>query len=88
MSSNTCPEGSARIETEAACQTAASAMGLAYGSSSLGDRGYPKGCFVYNGDGKAYFNPHRDGGGDLQRRPLCVRSLSAPGAPASYGALF
>ena len=62
-------------------------MGLAYGSSSLGDRGYPKGCFVYTGDGKAYFNPHRDGGGDPQRRPLCVCSLNAPGAAASYGAL-
>jgi hypothetical protein len=62
-------------------------MGLAYGSRSLGDRGYPKGCYVYSGDGKAYFNPHSIGGVDPQRQPLCVRSLNAPGAAPSGGAL-
>ena len=53
----------------------------------LGDGGYPKGCYVYNGDGKAYFNPHRFGDVDPQRQPLCVRSLNAPGAAPSGGAL-
>ncbi len=76
-----------RIATEAACQAAASAMGLAYGSSCLGDRVSPSGCYVYSGDGKAYFNAHVIGGVDPQRRPLCVCSLNAAGAAPSGGAL-
>ncbi len=73
VNGNTCPAGAARIATEAACQTAASAMGLAYGSSRT-DSTYPKGCYRWSDDGAVYFNPHATGGADAQSQPLCCGS--------------
>ena len=44
--SNECPAGSVRIETEAACRTAAAAAGKRIDSSFVvTDSGYPRGCF-------------------------------------------
>ncbi len=43
--SNECPPGSVRIETEAACRTAAAAAGKAAGSPFVMTlSGYPRGC--------------------------------------------
>jgi hypothetical protein len=80
LNSNTCPAGSARIATEAACQTAASAMGLGYGSSGSYSN-YPKGCYQWS-DGAVYFNQHATGGADAQSQLLCSGSPVAGTLPA------
>ena len=91
LNGNTCPAGAARIATEAACQTAASAMGLAYGSSST-DSTYPKGCYRWSDDGAVYFNPHATGGANAQSQPLCsgssVAGTLSPGAAPVSGCVF
>jgi hypothetical protein len=63
--SNECPAGSVRIETEAACRTAAAAAGKRIDSSFVvTDSGYPRGCFSTGCDpvdpicNYAYFNAH------------------------------
>jgi hypothetical protein len=65
-----CPAGSARIATAAACQTAASATRLSFGSSAS-DSNYPAGYYRWIGDGLAYFNQHTAGGGEADGQPLC-----------------
>jgi hypothetical protein len=65
INSNECPSGSVRIETEAACRTAAAAAGKRIDSSFVvTDSGYPRGCFSTGCDpvdpicNYAYFNAH------------------------------
>jgi hypothetical protein len=77
--SNACPAGSARIEAEAACRTAAAAAGktipwLIFVGT---DAAYPRGCY-YNTGNYAYFNTHAVGAGDSDTQLLC-----APGAPTA-----
>jgi hypothetical protein len=65
--SNECPAGSVRIETEAACRTAAAAAGKTPGSSSLPfvgtDSDAPRGCHYYTSTNEAFFNDDTVGAG-------------------------
>jgi hypothetical protein len=76
---NNCPAGSARIDTEAECQIAASVLQLTY-EGLYNDRGAPKGCFRYTGTPSPgiYYNPHATGGGEPSSRPLCTTSTAPP----------
>jgi hypothetical protein len=78
--SNECPAGSARIETEAACRTAAAAAGKTVGSYPFVETysNYPRGC--YYDTNNAYFNTHAVGAGWSGGQPLCA-ALATTGAP-------
>ncbi len=79
--SNACPAGSARIETQAACRTAATAAGKTLGSTFLEtDSDYPRGCY-YCTTNNAYFNTHAVGAG-FSALLLCA-ALDTPGAPST-----
>jgi hypothetical protein len=79
--SNECPAGSVRIETEAACRTAAAAAGKTAGAEGFPfvetDAAYPRGC--YYGTNDAYFNTHAVGAGYSGTQLLCA--ALATGAP-------
>jgi hypothetical protein len=79
--SNACPAGSVRIETEAACRTAAAAAGKPAGSSSFPfvrtDSNRPRGC--YYSSNNAYFNTHAVGAGWSGFQLLCAALTT--GAP-------
>ena len=83
---NSCPAGTARIDTEGECQIAASVLQLTY-EGPYSDRGSPKGCFRYTGTTARgiYFNPDATGGGEPDSQPLCKTS-TAP--PTNLGATF
>ncbi len=75
--SNECPVGSVRIETEAACRTAAAAAGKTfYGVMTNPD--YPRGCSYDTYNNYAYFNDHAVGAGVSYAQLLC-----AAGAPTA-----
>ncbi len=76
VNSNACPAGSVRIETEAACRTAAAAAGRAWGGAHI-DATDPRGCFYYIGTNYAFFNAHAVGAGYPEGQLLCA----AAGAP-------
>ena len=76
--SNACPAGSARIETEAACRTAAAAAGMTFGVV-VTDYSSPRGCYYSTGFNAAYFNAHAVGGGNSYYQPLCAAVTT--GAP-------
>ncbi len=80
--SNECPAGSARIETEAACRTAAAAAGKTPDPSLFVETepDYPRGCYYYSIDNYAYFNTHAVGAGSSGSRLLCA-ALATTGAP-------
>jgi hypothetical protein len=83
LSSNVCPAGSVRIETEAACRTATAAAGKTAGSPFLETRSsYPRGC--YSLFSEAFFNRHTVGAGYLMAQLLCaaVTTGAPPGADA------
>jgi hypothetical protein len=84
---NYCPGGSVRIETEAACRTAAATAGMPVGSPFIKtDSIYPRGCYLYtwcsdrDEDGcksysySVFFNPHPNpfGASDPSRKLLCA----------------
>jgi hypothetical protein len=77
--SNACPAGSLRIETEAACLTAAAAAGKA--QSTLGfvvnTSARPRGCYYVGSI--AYFNTHAVGAGASGAQLLCAAVTT--GAP-------
>jgi hypothetical protein len=83
--SNACPGCSARIETEAACRTAAAAAGKRTESSVSWspfvetEPGYPRGCY-YDIFNTAYFNTHAVGGGNSNGQLLCA-AVPNTGAP-------
>jgi hypothetical protein len=77
--SNACPAGSVRIETEAACRTAATAAGMTFGSTSV-EADYPRGCYIWTDDNKAYFNSGAVGAGAPDARLLCA-AVATTGAP-------
>ncbi len=59
--SNVCPAGSVRIETEAACRTAAAAAGKTVGSPFVViESSVPRGCYSYLSN-IANFNTHAIG---------------------------
>ncbi len=78
--SNTCPAGSVRIETVAACRTAAAAAGKTAASVSVvTDPDYPRGCYYPTGSNTAFFNAHAVGAGCSARQLLCAALTT--GAP-------
>ncbi len=81
VGSNACPAGSVRIESEAACRTAAAAEGKTAGSpfvEAVSD--YPPGCY-YSTSGTAYFNTHAVGAAKSGYKLLCA-TLASTGAPS------
>ncbi len=79
--SNECPAGSARIETEAACRTAAAAAGkTSYPSYFVEtDPRSPRGCYYIPSNNDAYFNAHAVGAGYSGAQLLCAAANT--GAP-------
>ncbi len=78
--SNECPAGSARIEAEAACRTAAAAAGKTPAYSFVGTYSYyPRGCYYWTSDNNAWFNTHAAGGGWPGAQLLCAALTT--GAP-------
>jgi hypothetical protein len=71
--SNECPAGSARIETEEACRTAAAAAGKTM-PMVLTIPNVPRGCFFITSTNAndAFFNAHTVGAGDRFRQLLCA----------------
>ncbi len=79
--SNECPAGSVRIETEAACRTAADAAGKYVASGIVGTfSNYPRGCYYFSSGGFAYFNTHLSGAGRAGYQLLCA-AVTTTGAP-------
>ncbi len=76
--SNECPAGSARIETEAACRTAAAAAGKTFNRVETVVY-FPRGCYYDTGNKNVYFNTHAAGAGNSYTQPLCA--AAAAGAP-------
>jgi hypothetical protein len=76
LGSNSCPAGSDRISTAAACRAAASATTLTYASASSYSS-FPAGCYRWTSDGQVYFNRHITGGSDASSQPLCSPAGSA-----------
>jgi hypothetical protein len=76
--SNECPAGSVRIETEAACRTAAAAAGKTF-NGVWTDSAYPRGCYYLTSTNNAYFNTHAVGVGSSSRQLLCAAATT--GAP-------
>ncbi len=78
--SNECPAGSVRIETEAACRTAAAAAGKTTGDSYFVRTDYssPRGCY-YDTYNYASFNTHAVGAGYSSHQLLCAAVTT--GAP-------
>jgi hypothetical protein len=82
--SNECPAGSVRIETEAACRTAATAAGKTPSTSTSLPfvqtyPAYPRGCY-FTTNSNAWFNTHAVGAGNPYYQLLCA-ALAATGAP-------
>ena len=75
--SNACPTGSMRIDTAAACRSAAAALGRSWGSSGPWDT-YPKGCFYQS---EVYFNTHATGSSSAYTQPLCFAGAPLPPRP-------
>jgi hypothetical protein len=79
--SNACPAGSVRIETEAACRTAAAAAGKTVGSPFVETLStYPRGCYYITGTNEAFFNAHAVGAG-YSLQLLCAALVATTGAP-------
>ncbi len=79
--SNECPAGSVRIETEAACRTAAAAAGKPVGSLFLWTSDYfPRGCYYRTSSNYVYFNTNAVGAGSAEAQLLCTAVTT--GAPA------
>jgi hypothetical protein len=72
VGSNACPAGSARIETEAACRTAAGETFLAVWPRSYD----PRGCYYDTVNNYAYFNSDAVGAGRSGSQLLCARATT------------
>ncbi len=70
--SNECPAGYFRIETEAACRTAAFSVGRAF-RGTVTNSSYPRGCFYFT---DAFFNAHAVGAGDRVANLLCAAATA------------
>ncbi len=82
--SNACPAGSVRIETEAACRTAATAAGKTVLSGfvvAMPDN--PRGCYFYTAANYAFFNSDPAGAGDSYYQLLCAASATTGAPPAA-----
>ena len=85
--SNACPAGSVRIETEAACRTAAAAAGKTPDIPFVETNSYnPRGCYYITSNNYVYLNTHAVGAGEASSRfrLLCAAVVTGPtGAPPS-----
>ncbi len=85
---NECPASSVRIETEAACRTAAAAAGKSVYEGFLDPfvvsyDWIPRGCYFVNSNNYVYFNIHPVGGaGQPSYRLLCAAVTT--GAPPPH----
>jgi hypothetical protein len=82
--SNECPAGSVRIETEAACRTAAATAGKtvsSYPPFVETRSNYPRGCYYQDVGNQATFNNHVVGNGDSSAKLLCDTTVTT-GAPS------
>jgi hypothetical protein len=80
--SNQCPASYYAIDTEAACESAATAAGKAY-RGSVTDPSYPRGCFFTRGDNNALtLNADAVGTGEPGLQLLC--SGAARVSPGRY----
>ena len=70
---NACPSGSSKIVSEAACASAAAAVGRTY-SGSLTDAIRPSGCYTATGvtTSSVFFNADPTGAANAITRPLCA----------------
>jgi hypothetical protein len=69
--SNVCPTGVFRLDTEAACKSAANVAQRPYGGS-LTDSNYPVECYWHTVTGSIYWNTHASGAGSYYAQPLCT----------------
>jgi hypothetical protein len=76
--SNACPAGSARIEAEAACRTAAAAAGRTFYAVETVSYS-PRGCYYVTYTNTAYLNTHTVGAGNPNAKLLCAAVTT--GAP-------
>jgi hypothetical protein len=81
--SNECPAGSVRIETEAACRTAAAAAGKTVPSSFVEVAPlFPRGCYYLTGiNNRAFFNIDAVGAGWSAAQLLCDARAATTGVP-------
>ncbi len=76
--SDECPAGSVRIESEAACRTAAAAVGKTF-CCVLARSYLPRGCYYDTYGNNAAFNNVAVGAGHAQAKLLCAEgTTSAP----------
>ncbi len=78
--SNECPAGSVRIEAEAACRTAAAAVGKAAGVIVESMSNFPRGCYFWTGSNSsnyAFLNNHSVGAGNPDSQLLCTATTGA-----------
>jgi hypothetical protein len=81
LSSNECPAGSARIETEAACRAVVAAAGRTIPAIYFVQTNeyYPRGCYYDRTTDYVHFNTHAVGAGDPYYQLLCA-ALATTGA--------
>jgi hypothetical protein len=77
---NECPAGSVRIETEAACRTAAAAAGKTF-RAVWTDPDYPRGCYYWTDSNYAWFNTHAVGAGRSISLLLCAAAAAGARVP-------
>jgi hypothetical protein len=81
---NACPPASSKIDTQAACESAAAAVGLTYGGFGSHPNS-PSGCFV-NVAANPYrviFNLHPAGAAGVFTQPLCA-GVRRPDLPRTH----
>ena len=81
VGSNECPAGSVRIETAAACRTAATATGKTPSSSFVETYSYvPRGCYSSTSTNAVFFNTDPVGAGYSAAKLLCATATRPTGA--------
>lgn len=75
--SNSCAMGTARIVNAVQCESASAALVLEW-RGMVWSMKWPKGCYTHtDGDTKAFFNIHPDGGHSGHAAPICAVLASA-----------
>ena len=74
-SSNTCPAGSSKITTNAACMAVAQANGATFDIEA--ESTYPGGCYVFTSSGNVYLNT-APGSGHAGSQLICEETVPVP----------
>jgi len=82
--SNVCPSGSIRITVETLCKSAASDLGLKWGSSWSSPL-WQKGCYKGKRENHVYLNTHSTGGQKAGYYPVCQKVVQAEGDDSTQG---